>query len=343
MVAQANQKQLSKGTQLQVTTLAFNPDGKTLASGGNDEVIRFWDVSTGELQLTFAAHANTIDFLRYSPDGKFLVSQGGDNNVCLWDAHTGEFLQMLTTRTEGVTSIDIDFSKDGKTLVSVNSDETVRLWNPYTGEQLKTIKQIGNLEVVQYSPDGKIFACSDDRKGTVLLFDADTGELLHDLEIPGQRKRVNYFRFSPDGWTLAVSSGVEIYFWDANTGELQKTITEYSEVVGTVIYSPDGNTLASLDDIVRIWDVKTQKLLKTIAPKSSISAIAYSPNGETLACGTCDNTILLWRTGTWEHKATFEGHTKNVASVAFSPDGYILASGSRDRTIRLWNSHTGNS
>ncbi len=328
-----------------VKTLAFNPDGSTLASGGIDEVIRFWDLSTGELQLTFAAHANTVDSLKYSPDGEVLVSQGGDNNVCLWNARTGEFLRILTTWTED--NYSIDFSKDGRTLVGVNSDETVRWWNPHTGEQLKTIKQNRELEEVQYSPDGRIFACSECYgKATVLLFDADTGELLHDLKMPGHAEWVTGFQFSPDGQTLAVKTENEIYFWDVNTGELEKTITGYSDVVSSVAYSPDGRTLASLDDIVRIWDLDTQKLIKTLSTKTlsvkgSIRAIAYSPDGETLACGTMDKTIVLWNVSEWKKRGALKGHTNGVSSVAFSPDGQTLASGSWDGTIQLWDAHTG--
>ena len=330
-----------KGHTAPVKTLAFNPEGSTLASGGNDEVIRFWDVTTGELQLTFAAHTNTVDFLKYSPDGEVLVSQGGDNNVCLWDARTGEFLRILTTQTEG--TISIDFSKDGKMLVSVNSDENVRLWNPHTGELLKTIKQDRDLEEVLYSPDGRIFACSEEYgKATVLLFDADTGQLLHDLKMPGHAEWVTDFLFSPDGQTLTVKTQDEIYFWNVNTGELEMTITGYSDVVSSVVYSPDGKTLASLDDIVRIWDVDTQKLVNTLSLKSSIRTIAYSPDGETLACGTRrDNTIVLWNVREWKKREVLKGHTEGVSSIAFSPDGHILASGSWDGTIWLWNPHTG--
>ena len=324
-----------------VKTLAFNPEGSTLASGGIDEVIRFWDVTTGELQLTFAAHANVVDFLKYSPDGEVLVSQGGDNNVCLWNARTGEFLRILTTWTENAFSID--FSKDGRTLVSVNSDENVRLWNPHTGEQLKTIKQNRQLGVVQYSPDGRIFACSECYgEATVLLFDADTGELLHDLKMPGHADWVTGFLFSPDGQTLTVKTQDEIYFWDVNSGELEKTITGYSDVVSSVAYSPDGRTLASLDDIVRFWDLDTQKLIKTLSLKNSIRTIAYSPDGETLACGTRrDNTIVLWNVSEWKKRGVLKGHTSGVSSVTFSPDGQTLASGSWDGTILLWNANTG--
>ena len=195
---------------------------------------------------------------------------------------------------------------------------------------------------MHYSPDGRTYACHDDDR-TVLLFHADTGELLHHLKMPEKRIRVDGYRYSPDGRTLAVSNGFEIYFWDVNTGELQKTITGYSEVVGGAIYSPNEETLVSFDYVVRIWDLDTQKLHKTIAPKSSVSTIAYSPDGQTIACGTYGNTIELWDVSRWENRKMIKGHTKGISSLVFSPDGQTLVSGSWDGTIQLWDAHTENS
>ena len=318
--------------------IAFSPDGSRLV-GGSSEEIHFWDVATGELQLTFAAHANSIDALKYSPDGKMIASRGGDNNVCLWDADSGEFLRIFREDKEEVS--DIDFSRDGKTLAIVNSNGALILWNSHTGEKIKTFSWETKLNFVEYSPDGKTFACDDDKDGTMLLFDTNTGELLRTLKMPGYRQSVMDFRYSPDGRTLAVSSGYEIYFWDVPTGELQKTITGYADVVSTVVYSPNEETLVSLDDILRIWDLGTQKLVKTLSLESSIRSIAYSPDGETLACGTYDKTIVLWNVSEWKKRAVLEGHTNGISSVVFSPDGQVLASGSWNGRIRLWNPHTG--
>ncbi len=318
--------------------LKFSPDGSKLI-GGSGEVIRIWDVATGELLLTFAAHANTIDSLKYSPNGKVIASHGGDNSVCLWDANTGEFLRNFKEDTTEVSSID--FSKDGKTLAIVSSDGTLRLWNSQTGEKIKTITSETKLNIVAYSPDGETFACDDDEDGTMLLFDANTAELLYSLEMPAHRQSVNDFRYSPNGRTLAVSNGFEIYFWNVDSGELQNTITGYAEVVRTVMYSPNEKTIVSLDDIVRIWDLDTKKLLKTLSLERSIREVANSPDGKTLACGTYDKTIVLWNISEWEQRGVLEGHTKGISSLVFSPDGKTLASGSWDDTIRLWDAHTG--
>ena len=318
--------------------LTFSPDGKVIA-GGNGELIRLLDAATGENKTAFAAHANSVDNIKYFSDGKKIVSHGGDNNVCIWDAGTGEFVCNFREGTSGVSSIDI--SRDGKKLAIMNSNGTLTLWNSQTGEKIKTITSKTKLNFVAYSPDGNTFACDEDKDGTMLLFDSNTARLVHRFKMPGHRKSVNDFRYSPDGQTLAVSNGFEIYFWDVNSGELQNTIDGYSEVVGGVIYTPNEKTLMSFDDIVRIWDIDNQKIQRTIEMNSNVCAIAYSPDGKTLAIGTCDDTILLWDNTKWKLIDTLEGHTEPISSVAFSQDGNVLASGSYDNTIQFWDVNTG--
>ena len=323
-----------------VKVLAFSPDDSRLASGGTDEVIRLWDVATGELLLTFAAHANSVDALIYSPDGERIASQGGDDNVCLWNAQTGEFLHLLSDHTKEVSSID--FSKDGETLATASYDGTIEFWHAHTGEHLKTVNvstKPYSLYNMYYSPDGSTYVCDDDEEGKILLYDANTYKLLHTFKMPS--RGVGDMRYSPDGQTLVGADQFGLHFWDIDTGQLLQTIPGYSDVITSVVYSPDGRTLVSLASVLRFWDVETEKLLRTLTPESSVCSMAYSPDGQTLACGTYDNTILLWNVSRWKQITTLEGHAERISSVAFSPDGQILASGSWDRTIRLWNPHTG--
>ncbi len=326
----------------QVKVLAFSPDGNRLASGGTDEVIRLSDVATSELLLTFAAHANSVDALIYSPDGERIASQGGDGNVCLWNAQTGEFLHLLSDHTKEVSSIN--FSKDGETLAIASYDGTIEFWHAHTGEHLKTVNvstKPYSLYRMSYSPDGSTYVCDDDDSDdrAILLYDANTDELLHTFQTPSGG--VGGMRYSPDGQTLVGSDQFGLHFWDIGTGQFLQTITGYSDVINSVVYSPDGRTLVSLSNGLRFWDVETEKLLRTLTPENSVASMAYSPDGQTLACGTRDNTILLWNVNRWKQITTLEGHMERISSVAFSPDGQILASGSRDHTIRLWNPHTG--
>lgn len=321
----------------EVQRITFSPDGKTLASGGKDEVIRLWDVESGELKHTFAGHALSIDFLKYPYDGNMIVSKGGDNNICVWNASSGELLNIISDVEDGATNLD--FANDGETLVTANSKGLIKTWNIITGRKLNEFKWNSQIEFVQFSPDLRTIAAYDD-KGSTLLFSSNGLELNHTFKMIG-RESINDLAFSPDGRMIAASNGFQINFWNVESGDLVNVITDYYEVVDEVIFIPDRDLLVSIDRGVRIWDLKTRKLQKTLSSTESVRCIQLSPDGNTLACGTSDNTVVLFHVNTWLNKFILKGHTDGISSVAFSPDGNTLVSSSWDNTMRLWNIHTG--
>jgi WD40 repeat protein len=118
----------------------------------------------------------------------------------------------------------------------------------------------------------------------------------------------------------------------------------HSDWINSVSFSPDGKILASgsRDNTIKLWDVKTGKVIKTLNQDSiSILSISFSPDGKTLASGSSDKAIKLWNVATGKEIKTLNGHSNTVRSVSFSPDGKTLASGSDDKTIKLWNVTTG--
>jgi WD40 repeat protein len=125
---------------------------------------------------------------------------------------------------------------------------------------------------------------------------------------------------------------------------LRATLKGHTSYVSSVVYSPDGRTLASgsLDTTIKLWDVATGKELATLKGHTAeVNSVAYSPDGNTLASGSRDKTIKLWDMATGKAKNTLKGHEDDVTSVKYSPDGKTLASGSFDGTIKLWDVTTG--
>ncbi|MCS6282866.1 MAG: hypothetical protein HUM72_20020, partial [Dolichospermum sp.] len=163
-----------------VTSVAYSPDGQTLASGSGDKTIKLWNVKTGNLLQTLTGHTDWVISVAYSPDGQTLASGSKNNTIKLWNVKTGNLLQTLTGHSKLVNSVA--YSPDGQTLASGSDDHTIKLWNVKTGNLLKTLEGHSDWVIsVAYSPDAQTLASgSIDR--TIKLWNVNTGNLLQTLE-----------------------------------------------------------------------------------------------------------------------------------------------------------------
>jgi len=252
-----------------VDSVAFSPDGRTLASGDFDDTIKLWDVTSGQLLHTLINHGRYVISVAFSPDGRMLASGNANKTIKLWDAPSGQLLHTLTLT--GPTNEDnevrsVAFSPDGSTLASGSWDKTVKLWDVTSGRLLRTLTDHAEVNSVAFSPDGRTLA-SGSYDNTVKLWDAPSGQLLRTLTAPtgptdsaGRTDWVNSVAFSPDGRTLASGNGnydTTVKIWDATSGQLLRALIGHTASVLSVAFSPDGRTLASgsQDMTVKLWDV----------------------------------------------------------------------------------------
>nr|MDZ8047853.1 serine/threonine-protein kinase [Nostoc sp. DedQUE02] len=250
-----------KGHSSDVNSVAFSPDGTTLASASDDKTIKLWNIASGEEIRTLQGHSNWIWAVGFSPDSKTLASGSADTTIKLWNLETGKLIRTLQGHTDGVTSVA--FSPDGKTLASgsASKDMKIKLWNLETGKLISTLEGHTNgVPSVVFSPDGKTLA-SGSKDKTIKLWNLKTGKLIHTLK--GHNDKVNSVAFlpsvSPNGVTLVSgSSDKKIKLWNPVTGKEIRTLETGSGYIYAVAISPDGHTIAgggSGENILKIWQL----------------------------------------------------------------------------------------
>ena len=234
------------------SSVAYSPDGNTIATGNSDNTVRLWDAHTGTLINTLTGHNHLVWSVAFSPDGNTIASGDWDGTVRLWDSHTGTHINTLTGHTNLVSSIA--YSPDGNTIASGSWDGTVRLWDSHTGTHINTLTgHTNDVRSIAYSPDGNTIA-SGNLDDIVRLWEVATGRHINTLE---HTAGVYSVAFSPDGNTIASGSWREVRLWDADTGRLINTLTGHTNLVRSIAYSPDGNILASgsEDGTVLLWEL----------------------------------------------------------------------------------------
>ena len=345
-----------------VNSVAFSPDGDTIASGSSDDTIKLWDVASGALKTTLEGHTAPVNSVAFSPDGDTIASGSNDDTIKLWDVASGALKTTLEGHTAPVNSVA--FSPDGDTIASGSDDDTIKLWDVATGA-LKAILEGHTAQVnsVAFSPDGKTLASGSgeyskayhlaenertDFDGTCILWEVATGTRIKNLTV--NMDVVYSVTFSPDGKTLA-SGGME---YTGSRIHNNQDDNEISDLLGYLLlygdlpvtlekegveYYQEWDYIEVRRSIIDLWDVASGTLKATLEGYTDeIYSISFSPDGITLVSGSEDRTVQLWDITRQPKapKATLSDHGDAVNSVAFSPDGTRLASGGKDGSIRIW-------
>ena len=211
---------IATGHSGEVRSVAFSPDGQTLASGSMDSTVKLWDVSTGREKASLAGHKNSVYSVAFSPDGQTLASGSMDSTVKLWDLNTGREKASLAGHKDSVWSVA--FSPDGQTLASGSEDNTIKLWDVNTGREKASLAAHKSFAMsVAFSPDGQTLA-SGSMDSTVKLWDVSTGR--EKASLAGHKNSVWSVAFSPDGQTLASGSADNtVKLWEVATGREQRS------------------------------------------------------------------------------------------------------------------------
>ena len=295
-----------------VTTMAFSPDGKTLASGEEGGVGRLWDVTTGKPIGTFKEILRprypALKALVFSQDNRKLIGANWNNEISVWELSEDikpPIISYIDGREASWGTTDLmQLSPNGAFLAIVepspevweNGNFPIKLWDATTGKQLHTL--IGHtrwIKSIAFSTDSKTLVSGDEHE-TIRLWDTATGKSLSTLN--WRRGTATYaLAFSPSGRVIASGHRDGVKLWDNTVKPKQQ-----------------------MDDAIGDY----QFTLELRGHKDYVSKLAFSPDGKTLITGSKDGTIQAWDTATGGHRYTVPGHIEGIQDLMFTQNGNTL-------------------
>lgn len=287
-----------------VESVAFSTDGGTLLACGADGVMEFWSMAeliegrSGAAPETITERAPRLA-AAYSPDGRHFATAGIATAV-LWRIERGG--RREAWRLSGGTSRCLAFSADGATLALGGDDGAIRLLDVETGiEKRRLTVHSDAIRSLAFSPDGRrLVSSGQDRR--VMLWDVEHGQAIRNLTTAGSCP-VQYLALSPDGRTVAV-----------------------------------GDAAGSPENMLMLLDADVGRIQARLGGHGGgIRALAFAPDGRTLATAGLDRKVMIWDLATNHVLQTLEEHVGLVESLAFSPDGARLALGGERHALLIWD------
>lgn len=342
------------GTQTPVRSVAYAPDGTTIAAAGTTDTITLWDPATGQRTgILETDHTHWINKLAFSPDSQTLAAAGEDGHISLWN---------LTTKTVIPTAIpdseqpwrDITFNPAGDQLVAVGDEGSLLRWDTVAATRLEgphlptTADTAAHIYTLAFSPDGRLLAFAG-ADSLIYLWDVAAETFLGE-PLSGHINPIRDIAFTPNSLGL-VSGDMDgrIVLWNTQTGQYLGDLTNaHSREVWSVAFSPDGQLLAtgSTDNTIRVWDMATgtAALPTFTAHNEVVRDLAFSPDGTKLVSGGLDHKVILWSTDRQQLFAAQPLTLPAASAITYVPgknriataNGVILNTSS-DNTIQLWD------
>lgn len=314
-------------------------------------LVKNLSLETGKITEVVNKQRNARSFI-LSPNEQTIAFMNGRSRVSVWDLRTQRtkfnFDEIRDEESNQNTAsryvldvkrvLAVGFSADGKTLAAGTEEKEIKLWDPRTGalKQKLTGSESG-VSAIALSADGRHLISSDEE--AVRLWNIQTGmpEGVFENELGSAGGPIS---LSPDGKTIVSGNENSLLVWNAQTKTLQKTLDSLTpSPIISIIFSSNGQNLITANEngLIQVWDLKTDKVIKSWEISNKLTTINLSPNGQILASATNDGLIGIWDVQTGSLIKNLDKHDGAVNSLAFSPDGRWMASGGDDRKIFVWD------
>jgi len=318
-----------------VTSLAYSPDGKTLAIGGY-RCVAIWDTTTGQPVTCITHQPGAVLALAFKPDGSLLAVGGGvpgaSGDVRLLSTKDWSSVgKPLAGHTDAVVSVC--WSQDGTRIASGSQDKSAHVWEWPSAKELRVFKDHSDgVSRVCFAPDGKsLYTASLDHN--VRRFDIEKGGLIR--LFTGHNDVINALAISPDGKRIVTSGGEpNLRWWNTDTGDTTNNNGGHGASVAEVAFAKDGKLVvsASADKSVRLWDGGSTQPKSTLAGSSDwVYATAISPDDKMVSGGGADGVVRVWEaaSGRLRLSLLYWPPAKDSAGfewAAVTPEGYFDSS-----------------
>jgi WD40 repeat protein len=305
-----------------ILSLAFQPDGKALASGSEDKTCVLWNFPEGTVQNTITGYTNGVQSVFYTPDGTYFCT--GSNKYIKIYKPNGDYVNTYGGPATFIWSLA--FNPVINQVVAGSYEKNIRMVDFATGKlSFSFVGHLKNALAVAISPDGKYLA-SGSLDQTIKIWDLATKKLLNTLT--GHGGNIYSVVFTSDSKKIiSASNDNSIRIWDVETGKNVMNLNDHSKGVSCLALSPDGNYLVSgsYDTTLKLWEISSGECIHTFSGHSdAVNAVAFHHDGRFFASGSTDKSIMIWELAPElfvEHYYPKEFESEISKSALFAPRG----------------------
>lgn len=296
--------------------IAIANNGQLIASGGDDNIIKVWNPSTGKLIRNFAGHSLPIKSLLITPDGQTVISSSFDETIRFWSLQTGKQFRSLREK-EGIRAIAL--TTDGNTLISASGDKTIKYRN-LTTRKIDRILKV-DATALTISRDGKTLF-SGEGAGKIRVWNLAAGRELRSFTppLPKKEELLSGSEKASAPISLAIS----------NDGKMLLSGGYDDSFQSAGVRSTDGKSF-------KAWNLQTGRLVHNTSLGQSLDALVINPDGKTFISSGMNQPLVLRDMKTLKPVMELRGHAGGVYGLAMSSDGKTLYTAGGDRSVKVWD------